>query len=62
MLKMTSHTLAAALLLGLTATPTLAQEVVVKMRVDTKVIQDTVQDVVRDIRQSVQSTLGPDIR
>ena len=62
MLKMTSHTLAAALLVGLTATPALAQEVVVKMKVDTKVIQDTVQDVVRDIRDSVRSTLGPDIR
>jgi DUF4097 and DUF4098 domain-containing protein YvlB len=62
MLKMTSHTLAAALLVGLTATPALAQEVVVKMKVDTKVIQDTVQDVVRDIRDSVRSSMGPDFR
>lgn len=54
-------TVAAAAVIGLSATPAFAQ-VDVRVKVDTKAIRDAAQDVAREVQAALRAALGPELR
>ncbi len=60
-MRFARYALATAAILGMTATPALAQ-VDVRVKIDTRVVRETAQDVAREVRAALQTALGPELR
>jgi DUF4097 and DUF4098 domain-containing protein YvlB len=60
-MRLARYTLAAAAMLGITATPALAQ-VDVRVRIDTRAVREAAQDVAQEVRLAIRSAVGPEFR
>jgi DUF4097 and DUF4098 domain-containing protein YvlB len=54
MMHIARHTAIGVLLLGTIATPALAQQVDVRVKIDTKIIQDVTQEIARDLSEAMR--------
>jgi DUF4097 and DUF4098 domain-containing protein YvlB len=56
------HTLAAAAILSAAAPPVFAQNVEVRVKVDSKAVQETMREISAEVREAVRAAFGPEFR